>query len=164
MILYENNDDIYDNPATEAVIDFRWQKARNFFFFLFLRFLIFATCFGVVSWAYLNHGNMINGNFIFTLIIIFYYLAIYQLFTEILQIRYRGFKKYFGEIFNSVDLISTALSVTVMSIMFKNFQFTDGFESLKEIDIRLIVGISFSIFFLWIELVSFVTIYYSSSV
>ncbi|CAG8663971.1 12060_t:CDS:10, partial [Rhizophagus irregularis] len=93
MIHYENNDDIYDNPATEAVIDF------------------------------------------------------------LLQIRYRGFKKYFGEIFNSVDLISTALSVTVMSIMFKNFQFTDGFESLKEIDIRLIVGISFSIFFLWIELI-----------
>ncbi|PKY32551.1 hypothetical protein RhiirB3_450819 [Rhizophagus irregularis] len=153
MILYENNDDIYDNPATEAVIDFRWQKARNFFFFLFLRFLIFATCFGVVSWAYLNHSNMINGKFIFTLIIIFYYLAIYQLFTEVLQIRYRGFKKYFCEIFNSVDLISTALSVTVMSIMFKNFQFTDGFESLKEIDIRLIVGISFSIFFLWIELI-----------
>ncbi|CAB4389896.1 unnamed protein product [Rhizophagus irregularis] len=153
MILYENNDDIYDNPATEAVIDFRWQKAINFFFFLFLRFLIFATCFGVVSWAYLNHSNMINGKFIFTLIIIFYYLAIYQLFTEVLQIRYRGFKKYFGKIFNSVDLISTALSVTVMSIMFKNFQFTDGFESLKEIDIRLIVGISFSIFFLWIELI-----------
>ncbi|POG75664.1 hypothetical protein GLOIN_2v1769895 [Rhizophagus irregularis DAOM 181602=DAOM 197198] len=128
MIHYENNDDIYDNPATEAVIDF-------------------------LSWAYLNHSSMINGNFIFTLIIIFYYLAIYQLFTEVLQIRYRGFKKYFGEIFNSVDLISTALSVTVMSIMFKNFQFTDGFESLKEIDIRLIVGISFSIFFLWIELI-----------
>ncbi|RGB23884.1 hypothetical protein C1646_805703 [Rhizophagus diaphanus] len=155
MILYENNDDIYDNPATEAVIDFRWQKARNFFFFLFLRFLIFSICFFLVSWAYLNHSNMINGNFIFTLIIIFYYLAIYQLFTEVLQVRYRGYKKYFGEIFNSFDLISTALSVTVMSIMFKNFQFTDGFESLKEIDIRLIVGISFSTFFLWIELICY---------
>ncbi|PKY31485.1 hypothetical protein RhiirB3_489164 [Rhizophagus irregularis] len=49
-ILCENDDthDIYDNPAIEAVINFQWQKAKNFFFSLFIRFLVFATCFGVV--------------------------------------------------------------------------------------------------------------------
>jgi hypothetical protein len=41
MVLYENNDDIYDNPAIKAVINFRWNKARNFFFSFFLRYLIF---------------------------------------------------------------------------------------------------------------------------
>src|SRR5213078_3351003 len=59
MVLYENNDDIYDNPATEAVIDFRWQKARNFFFFLFIRFLIFAACFTTVSVSYLDYDSYI---------------------------------------------------------------------------------------------------------
>ncbi|CAB5370437.1 unnamed protein product [Rhizophagus irregularis] len=37
--------------------------------------------------------------------------------------------------------------------MLKSFQFSDGFESVKEIDGRLIVGIPFSIFLLWIELI-----------
>ncbi|RGB40167.1 hypothetical protein C1646_753647 [Rhizophagus diaphanus] len=36
MILYENNDDIYDNPAIEAVIDFHWWKTK-FFLFILLR-------------------------------------------------------------------------------------------------------------------------------
>ncbi|PKY16098.1 hypothetical protein RhiirB3_428422, partial [Rhizophagus irregularis] len=104
MILYENNDDIYDKPATEA-----------------------------------------------------YYLAIYQFTTEIIQLIYCGFKKYIGEIFNIFDVISIILSVTVMSIMLKSFQFSGGFESVKEIDGRLIVGIPFSIFLLWIELLNFLS-------
>ncbi|CAG8721935.1 2494_t:CDS:10, partial [Rhizophagus irregularis] len=90
--------------------------------------------------------------------IIFYYLAFYQLVTEALQFHYRGFKKYFDEIFNSFDIISIVLSVTVMSIMFKNFQFSDGFGSVKVIDTGLIAGISFSIFFLWIELILYLRI------
>jgi hypothetical protein len=155
MIHYENNDDIYDNPATEAVINFRWQKSKNFFILLFFRFLIFAICFVLVSRSYLNHGTTINRNFLLALIIIFYYLAIYQFITEVLQLIYRGPKKYFGDIFNLFDIISIVLSVTMMSLMLKSFQFSDGFKNVKEIDNGLIVGISFSIFFLWIELVSF---------
>ncbi|RGB41636.1 hypothetical protein C1646_751929 [Rhizophagus diaphanus] len=107
MILYENNDDIYDNPATEAIIDFRW-----------------------LSWAYVNHSTIINGKFLFALIIVFYYLAIYQFVDEMLQISYRGPRKYLGEIFNSIN----------------------------EVDTRLIVGISFSIFFLWIESILYLRI------
>jgi hypothetical protein len=155
MILYENNDDIYDNPATEAVIDFRWQKTKNFFFLLFLRFIVFATCFGLVSWAYLNRSTIVNGNILFILIIIFYYLAIYQLVTEWLQFRYRGPKKYLDAI-NIFDIVSIVLSAIVMSIMLKNFQFSDGFGSIETIDNGLIAGISFSTFLLWIVLVSLI--------
>ncbi|CAB5389562.1 unnamed protein product [Rhizophagus irregularis] len=155
MIHYENNDDIYDNPATEAVINFRWQKAKNFFILLFFRFLIFAICFVLVSRSYLKHGTTINRKFLLALIVIFYYLAIYQLITEVLQLKYRGFKKYFGDIFNLFDIISIVLSVTMMSIMLESFQFSDGFKNVKEINNWLIVGISFSIFFLWIELILF---------
>jgi hypothetical protein len=161
MILYENNDDIYDNPATEAVIDFRWRNARNFLYSLFLRFLVFAACFGLVSWAYLNHSTIIDGKFLFVIIIIFYYLALYLLITEALQLYYRGIKKYLG-VFNSFDNISIVISVTIMSIMFKSFQFSDGFGSVKTIDPGLIAGISFSIFLLWMEFVSLVVIDYFS--
>src|SRR5581483_40028 len=84
MILYENNDDIYDNPATEAVINFRWRKARNFFLFLFIRFLIFAVCFVLVSWAYLNHGTIINVKFLITLIVSFFIVGLKNILAKYL--------------------------------------------------------------------------------
>ncbi|GBC18552.2 hypothetical protein GLOIN_2v1769895 [Rhizophagus irregularis DAOM 181602=DAOM 197198] len=59
MILYENNDDIYDNPATEAVIDFRCQKERNFFF-LFLSICYFFRLFWI-SYVKEIDGRLIVG-------------------------------------------------------------------------------------------------------
>src|ERR1043165_3492702 len=119
MILYENNDDIYDNPAIQAVINFHWSKARNFMFFLFLRFLIFVTCFAIVCWVYFfGHGNM-NEKGLIALIIIFYYMASYLLITELLQLHYRGPRKYFGSIFNCLDITSVVLPVITMSIILK---------------------------------------------
>ncbi|PKY33126.1 hypothetical protein RhiirB3_451804 [Rhizophagus irregularis] len=152
MILCKNFD-IYDNPAIEAVIVLHWRKARNFFFFTFFRFLIFAACFGLISWAYLDHSTIINHYFLFALIVVFYYLATYQLITEVLQCNHRGFRKYLSEIFNVFDVISIIAAVTIMSIMLKDFQFFDGFGSINEINNRLIAGISFTIFVLWIELI-----------
>jgi hypothetical protein len=92
------------------------------------------------------------------LIVTFYYLAIYQLVTEILQLRYRGPRKYFGEIFNSFDILSIVLSVIIMSIMVKDFKLSNGFGSVETVNTEMIVGISSTIFFLWIELVSFILI------
>ncbi|PKY30536.1 hypothetical protein RhiirB3_531106 [Rhizophagus irregularis] len=155
VVRYENDDDMYDNPATEAVIDFRWQQARNFFFFLFLRFLVFAFCFIIISWEYLNH-EVISWkfrNFLVALILIFYYLAAYLFITELIQLYFHGPRKYFGDIFNSFDICSILLPVIVMSIMLRDFEFSDGFASVESIDMGLMVGTSFSIFFLWIEFV-----------
>ncbi|GBC18521.2 kinase-like domain-containing protein [Rhizophagus irregularis DAOM 181602=DAOM 197198] len=103
-----------------------------------------------IRWAYLNHSTIINEKFLMALIIIFYYLAYYQLVTELLQFNYLGLKKYFGKIFNSFDMISIVLSVAVMTKLLKNFQISDGFESVIESDTA---GISFSIFLLWIKLI-----------
>ncbi|CAB4421717.1 unnamed protein product [Rhizophagus irregularis] len=155
MIIFENNDDIYDNPAIEAVIDFRWRKAKHYIYSLFLRFLIFATCFIFISWAYLIHGNIVNGYFLLVLIIIFYYLAIYQILTEIIQLDYRRFKKYFFDLLTIFDIISIILSFSVMLIMNAEFQLSNGFESVKETDPSLVVGISFSIFLIWIKFILF---------
>ncbi|PKY60224.1 hypothetical protein RhiirA4_483691, partial [Rhizophagus irregularis] len=152
MLIY-GNFDIYNNPAIEAVIDFHWQKARNFFFFTFFRFFVFAACFGLISWAYLDHSTIINHYFLFALVVVFYYLAIYLLIIEVLQCGHRGPRKYLSEIFNIFDVISIIVAVIIMSIMLKNFQFFDGFGSVKETDPNLVVKISFSIFLLWIELI-----------
>ena len=107
------DDILYEDPATEAVIDFCWQKARKFFFFLFLRFLIFALCFVLISWAYIVHEVINEGhrNYLIALIVIFYYLAAYLFITEFIQqLRYHG-RKYFNDIFNRLDIISIVLPV-----------------------------------------------------
>jgi hypothetical protein len=115
VVQYENNDDMYDNPATEAIIDFRWRKARNYFFQLFLRFLIFNFCFDYVSWAYINYGVSSEGhrNLLVVILVIFYYLAIYLFATEMIQLYYHGSRKYFN-VFNIFDIISTISNDRIM--------------------------------------------------
>jgi hypothetical protein len=153
VVRYENNDDIYDNPATEAIIDFRWKRARTFFFFLFLRFLLYILCFGLVSWAYLDNTT-VRVDFLVALIVIFYYLAVYLSATEVIQLIFHGPRKYFESIYNIFDIFSIVFPVIVMSIMLKDFRFSDGFGSVEKVDTELIALITFSVFFLWIELVS----------
>jgi hypothetical protein len=155
VVYYENNDDIYDNPATEAIIDFRWKKAKSFFFLLFLRFLLYIFCFGLVSWAYLDHSNNINVKFLAALIVIFYYLAAYLFITEVIQLFYHGPRKYFGDTFNIFDILSILLPVIVMSIMLRDFRYSDGFGNIETVDTKFIVWMSVTTFFLWIEAVSF---------
>ncbi|PKK76736.1 hypothetical protein RhiirC2_844931 [Rhizophagus irregularis] len=164
---YEDNDDMYDNPATEAVIDFRWRNTRTFFILLFLRFIIFAVCFIFVSWAYITHQATEPKfqTFLLVLIILFYYLALYLLVTEIIQFFHHGYKEYLGTIFNYFDLFSIILPAIVMYYMLAHFKFSDGFGSIGEVDRGLIVGISMSIFIMWIEfilylrLISYIAIY-----
>ena len=52
-----------------------------------------------------------------------------------------------------IDVVSVVFAVIVMSVMLKHFQFSNGFEGVETVSTRLMIGISFSIFFLWIELV-----------
>ncbi|GBB91276.1 hypothetical protein RclHR1_18460001 [Rhizophagus clarus] len=125
IILYENHDDIYDNPATEAIIGFRWKRAGAFFFFLFLRFL-------------------------------FYVLSIYLFITELIQLKHH-WRKYISDIHNFFDIISITFPVIVISIMLKDFRLSDGFNSVETFDSGLITLDSFAIFFLWIEVVNFIS-------
>jgi hypothetical protein len=153
MILYENNDDIYDNPAIQAIIDFRWKRATDSFFSLSLRFLIFASCFTLTSWSYLDDNKNINEKGLIASIFIFYYMALYLFVTEILQLYYRGPRKYFKNFYNYFDVISIVLPVIAMSVLLKNFKFSTGFESVDPDDTRLTALISFSNFILWIQFV-----------
>jgi len=151
VMLYRDSDDMdmYDNPAIEAVINFRWQRTKFYYLLHFLRFLIFAVCFGLVSWTYLSPKTIINEHLLLASIVIFYYLALYLFLTELIQLIHGG-RKYF-DIFNFFDVISNIIPVTTMSLMLKHYQPSHGFES--TIDPTLVVWISVSIFILWIETV-----------
>ncbi|CAI2167598.1 17997_t:CDS:2 [Funneliformis geosporum] len=89
VVQYENCDDMFNNPAIEAVIDFRWKKAKNYIFIHFLRFLCFGLCFRYISLEYMS--KKIDSEYLATSVVLFYFLAIHLLVTEAIQLRYRGF-------------------------------------------------------------------------
>ncbi|CAI2171840.1 19309_t:CDS:10 [Funneliformis geosporum] len=154
VVQYENCDDMFNNPAIEAVIDFRWKKTKNYIFIHFLRFLCFGICFGYISWEYMNNNidNKELQKFLATLIVLFYYLAIHLLVTEAIQLHYRGCRRYFCSILDKFDLISVLLPVIVITvILVETFHFSNGFESVKKVDSQIVVGISFSMLVIWIE-------------
>ncbi|GBC07559.1 hypothetical protein RclHR1_07530008 [Rhizophagus clarus] len=51
MIRNENSAEIYDNPSIAAMIDFKWNLARNFFFRQILLYFIFAVDFALIVGA-----------------------------------------------------------------------------------------------------------------
>jgi len=159
MAKYADSDDMFDNPAIEAVIDFRWKTTRIFFLLRSFLFLIYGVCFGYISWEYINHSKG-SLNFLVVSIVIFYYLAIYQFAAEMMQLHYRGFKRYFGNLLNRFDLYSIIIPVTVMLIILKNeFRLSNGFGSVEKVNFQYIAWISISIFIIWIEAVSIILLH-----
>ncbi|CAB4389940.1 unnamed protein product [Rhizophagus irregularis] len=61
MVLYENNDDIYNNPAIEVIIDFYWKQATSFNF-LFMPFVSFSIIFSITVMSLtLKHFQFSDG-------------------------------------------------------------------------------------------------------
>ncbi|CAG8705421.1 11362_t:CDS:10, partial [Funneliformis caledonium] len=100
VIRYENNDDMFDNPATEAL--------------------------GIY--------------------------AIYFFTAKMIQLHFYGVRKFFSDTFNYFDICSVLIPVIVMTIMLVNsFDFSESFGSILAVDSQLVIGISFSILLIWIE-------------
>ncbi|CAB5392141.1 unnamed protein product [Rhizophagus irregularis] len=85
----------------------------------------------------------------------------YDFFNQILNIIlflliprwYKINQKEKFRIYYIFGVISIIFAVIIMSIIIQDFRFSDGFGSVVEINTGLIVGISFSIFLIWIELI-----------
>ncbi|RGB23908.1 hypothetical protein C1646_773828 [Rhizophagus diaphanus] len=75
--------------------------------------------------------------------------------TEVIQLFYHGPRKYFGDIYNIFDISSIILPIIVMSIMLRDFHYSNGFGNVEIIDTKLIVWMSVTIFFLWMEAISY---------
>ncbi|CAH1765433.1 12777_t:CDS:2, partial [Entrophospora sp. SA101] len=52
---------IFDNPAIEALINFRWKPAKIYFSLLFFMFIQYAVCYGILIWAYTTYQNSSIG-------------------------------------------------------------------------------------------------------
>nr|CAG8440713.1 10864_t:CDS:2 [Entrophospora candida] len=156
MINLDEKGLIFDNPAIEALINFRWRPAKIYFSLLFFIFILYAVCYCILVWAYTTHQNSsINlRNFLILVMSYFYFTGYYLLSTEFRQLKYSGFIKYFSSRFNTLDIIAIIVSLIVGTfIIVKSFEIDDAFGSVKP-DQGTIVVISFSMLILWIEFVS----------
>ncbi|CAG8486599.1 6665_t:CDS:10 [Funneliformis caledonium] len=151
MMKYNNNSkDMFDNPAVEAVIDYYWPSAKNFFYSLLFRYYFFGFCSIFISLIYVDKFSL-DPIYIVAVIIIFYYLAIYLLITETHQILHYGVYKYL-DIFNWFDMFSVVIPVVIMSIvLIDEFTFSDGFGS--KVQTRYIISLTGSNFIIFFQMI-----------
>ena len=150
---------IFDNPAMEAVIDFKWKwaSARLHFIHSFILFSLYAVDYCYLCYAYIIQQSVdsIYHNFLLPLVIYFYYAAYYLSFIKWRQMRYYGNKKYFLNIYNIFDLITLFTSVSLMSICLgTSFDLQTGFNVVNTLEPTLVTLMSFSALLIWCEFVS----------
>src|ERR1043165_3913258 len=138
MIYYARNDMFeLENPAIEAVINFRWRKAKFFFAYRSLLFIIFGACFNYISWAYINSSGE-SLNLLIVSIIIFYYLAAYQIIAKIIQAYYDGCTRYFKNMFDRIALYGNLIPTAVMIKILCEFRISNGFGSVETVNIQTV--------------------------
>ncbi|GBC02112.1 hypothetical protein RclHR1_04460002 [Rhizophagus clarus] len=135
----------------EAVIDFRWRRARNYFLQLLLAFIAYAVCFGVISWAYMSKLEATGNLRTFLICVFIIWLIIYLIAVEIKQAWHHGIRSSLN-VSNLFDIISIITPCIVMSIFVaSSFQLSDGFGAVQN-STEIIVCISFTMLLLWCEM------------
>ncbi|CAG8708625.1 14751_t:CDS:10, partial [Funneliformis mosseae] len=127
IIRNESNNDIFNNPVMEAVIDYKWKPARNYLLQLFVLYILFAACFAAICGTYL-------------------------LVVEYRQFHHHGWKYYFN-LFNCVDLASIIVAVIVMSVyVTPSFDTKKAFANVITTQ-EITIAISFTMLLLWFEFI-----------
>ncbi|CAI2180789.1 4173_t:CDS:2 [Funneliformis geosporum] len=154
IIRLENNNDVFNNPVMEAVINYKWRPARNYFLQLFFMYILFATSFAIICGTYVAHfeATGYTCKFLLFQIILFYYLGYYLLVVEYKQLDHYGWRHYF-KFFNCVDLVSIVTAIVIMSIyVTPSFSIENAFASAATTQ-ESTVAISFTMLLLWFEFI-----------
>jgi len=153
IIRSEDNDDIFNNPAMEAVIDYKWRPVRNYALKIFVLYILFAACFAAICGTYVAHleatGHLCN--FLLFLIVLFYSLGYYLLGVEYRQLEHHG--RHYFDFFNCIDLASIIIAIIVMSVyVTPTFSTENTFANVVTTQ-KITAIISFTMLLLWIEFV-----------
>ncbi|CAG8710957.1 22959_t:CDS:2, partial [Rhizophagus irregularis] len=162
MIREDNAAQIYDNPSMAAVIDFKWKAARNYFLRHALIYVVFAFLFAIITNAIKGISERISSASWLALVLyfLFYWFGFYLLNTERIQLKYEGWRRYFG-LYNFFDLFSVILPLVIASLsLYIGFKVVLDFdeesqEQIEEIirDVRIYtIFNSFAILVMWLEL------------
>ncbi|CAI2170783.1 7251_t:CDS:10 [Funneliformis geosporum] len=138
-LLYE----LYDNPAMEACINFKWQAAQYHFLRQFFLFIAFSLSFAIISGIIRNPHVYPSDQYI--AYIIFFYLGYYLLAEEIVQCKHETLQRYFS-IYNLLDVVSILLAIaTMIFFLAGNNDNIDGQRN-------LVITQAFAVLLLWLEL------------
>ncbi|GBC02578.1 hypothetical protein RclHR1_00470008 [Rhizophagus clarus] len=152
---------VLDNPAIEAVIDFKWEYARSHFLRHALLFVCYAILFAILTGAVKNsfvsanvHSNANNEGDIHiraivkVMIFLLYYLGYYLLASEIVQCYHEGWRRYIS-VYNFFDLASIIMPLATYAVTWVR-------ESRGKVPINQLqqstVATSLTILVLWIEM------------
>ncbi|CAJ0849683.1 6069_t:CDS:2 [Entrophospora sp. SA101] len=152
---------IFDNPAIEALINFRWKPAKIYLLLHSLTFIQYAACYVILIWAYTTYQNSSNNlrNFLILVMGYFYFTGYHLLSIEFAQLKYYKFRKYFSNKYNILDIIAIIVPLIVeTTIIVKSFEIEDAFGSAKP-DQGTIAAISISMLILWIEFLSYLRLF-----
>jgi len=142
----ENNAELYDNPSIAAIIDFKWNAAKNYFLRHALTYVIFAFTFFILTSVIKGAENSLlklRNSFAdvkILLKILLYWLGFYLLNTERIQLKYNGWKRYIS-VFNFFDLVSVIMPL--MADVAKSF-------SVETRELKIFN--SFAVLMIWLEL------------
>ncbi|RGB30076.1 hypothetical protein C1646_765830 [Rhizophagus diaphanus] len=160
MVISSSNDNmdfIFDNPAMEAIVDFKWcTYAKKIIYFLLALYGFYQLCFTYLCYAYIAHLSSNDWKWIF-----FYpfacWILLFGIFLLICEASQgKLLKKNYFRIYNLFDLLSGILPLlsTTLLLVFSYSQWklnNNGFENIKTDSIVLIL-LSITMLTLWIEL------------
>nr|CAG8509721.1 8984_t:CDS:2 [Entrophospora candida] len=161
MVLADTNDIIYDNPAMEAIVEFKWNKyARNYIYGLLLLFSFYQLCFGFICYGYVTQIKATDVLFYIAMIpsvVIVISMGTVLLVLEIQQCLLLA-RKYI-RLYNLFDVMACVLPMAGTVLILRSLlmsmaqdETTNGFENIP-ISRPLLIFLSMTILVLWLELV-----------
>jgi hypothetical protein len=155
IVRNEKDDDIFDNPAMEAAINYKWGPTKNYFLRVFITYFLYAACFAALVGCYLGHIEATGHlrNFLVFIFILFYYSGVYLILVEWRQFQHHGWIHYL-DFFNFVDLASVVTSLVMVSVYITpKFKLSNAFADVVATS-NITAGFSFTMLLLWFEFVS----------
>jgi len=162
VIRRDKNGIVLDNPAIEAVIDFKWGSARNHFLRHASLFLCFFVLFVILTGAVKN--SFVTGKKKFAvdvdpklkittniMILLFYYIGYYLLASEIVQFKHEGWRRYIS-VYNFFDLASVIMPLATYTVEWARESKFNGEIPVNQFR-QLTIATSFTVLILWLELV-----------
>lgn len=150
----KNERAFFNIPAMEAAINSRWDQTKVHWKGSLYLYFMFLILFSSLSHYYLRGYNSIDTSIRTGFgIIIFYYIGIYLLIIEIMQMQ-KYAKKYIT-IFNMFDLFSiiSGMGIITLILLVKVFNKADGIG-----DELITILTTVTTLILWIEMVRFMTL------
>ncbi|CAG8496716.1 11047_t:CDS:2 [Acaulospora colombiana] len=123
---HEKDPDFYNVPSMDAVTDFKWTNAKEYFARQVTIYILFAISFAIRSILYiadaplqaLYDGFPYSGTIYAAAFFSVIYFGYYLLATEIIQIKRNGFAKYnnFYNVFDLVSILAPLITIAIKEV------------------------------------------------